>query len=232
MDTTQRKLTVRCSSDVAQAFIGFAKDATLDYGPALEVLLHTALAIKEQPVEMTETDLLRLLGCTVEEVALIEEACLQPGVDFWTLVRIGVLAQAKRTNSGSLERRKEALANPPKEGVRAYGKGYFLVQNAVERLMQSNQQAATTWDIVYLSKVGLVEASGTNIVTVNRYLTLHQGEIDEHNAAMGFTSLQAGMIHNRRRAVHFGIRKEVVTEATCLLGEKSGQTLADIEDNA
>jgi hypothetical protein len=200
----EERLNIRCTAESKQIFVGLSEESNTDYGTVLDTLLHAYKQVNgHAPIEIQPNHVLGLLTYTPSQREEIDRACSHEYSDFWQILQIGVLAQARRINSGSVHIREgnqcENFENSrARKGKR--GSAFLNVAQTVARLMKTNSTATNQWEVVYLSKMLIKQEAHAHMSSVHEYYAVHGDDIERHNQENGFGSEQAGQLHNRRRA--------------------------------
>src|SRR5262245_12238839 len=105
--------------------------------------------------------------------------------------------------SGDVATAFEATADNAAYGTmrknRLRGSTAIRIKRFVDDLMEHNLAAEHQWQITYITKGIVRDATKIDTTAISQYFTDHAAELDAHHAAMGFTSEKAGIHHNRMR---------------------------------
>jgi hypothetical protein len=85
---------------------------------------------------------------------------------------------------------------------RIRGSSDIRIKQFIDKIMEANLQAETQWDIVFITRGIVRDATKIDTTAIGKYFDEHADELDAHHQSVGIGSVKAGIFHNRMRKRH------------------------------
>jgi hypothetical protein len=219
MSTATKRINARCTSETLTRFRQFQAEHKLSGRRSNERAIQALLdQVPSTPVEVSPTHILALLypheaavspsahAQRQEELADIEAACALNHTDLWTILRKGVVREARIQLTQAEKLATADFAAVTSHAVfgqmrknRLRGSSAVQIESYVKAVMAENVQARTVYDVTYITRGIVKDALHINSTAISAYFAEHAAELDAHHHAVGIHSQEAGIAHNRKR---------------------------------
>ena len=213
---------------------------------------HKALldAWEQGPILTSPDDVLNLIGYKPSEIEAltsdkekfarqqgrhaIEVALARDPNHFWEWLRHGLEREVRLLNTDAaklphadFDATTINAAYGEMRSNRIRGSSDIRIKQFIDKIMEANLQAETQWDIVYLTRGIVREATKIDTTAIAKYFDAHANELDAHHQSVGIGSVKAGIFHNRMRKRH--LQEKGRGNGTTILVKEKG---SDAQENA
>jgi hypothetical protein len=188
---------------------------------------HKALldAWEQGPILTSPDDVLNLIGYKPSEIEAltsdkekfarqqgrhaIEVALARDPNHFWEWLRHGLEREVRLQNtdaaklpSADFDATTVNAAYGEMRRNRIRGSSDIRIKQFIDKIMEANLHAETQWDIVYITRGIVRDATKIDTTAIAKYFDAHADELDAHHESVGIGSTKAGIFHNRKRKTH------------------------------
>lgn len=154
----------------------------------------------DESLRITPNQVLDCLQYSEKERQEINQALDAGFTSLANLLRIGLLAEARRSNKHA-ERLDNVDVTDTASRSRLRGGGYAYVATVVQQWMEDNLKATRPEEKRYITREQVFKETGTKRANINAYFDDHAEALEAHHKAMGFENENQGTMHNRRLAI-------------------------------